>query len=147
MIDKRIFSVAEANALIPALEVHFGHLLQLRTQLRMTFAELSALGEPPTVASLERTDHPLSVRKLNGRFQALMEALTETLRQVEILGAAVKDLDLGLCDFLGEKDGRAVWLCWQFGEKEISHYHALDAGFSARRPLEEGAKSIVRIMH
>jgi hypothetical protein len=28
-----------------------------------------------------------------------------------------------------------VWLCWRFGEDEISHYHALNEGFTARKPI------------
>jgi hypothetical protein len=67
--------------------------------------------------------------------------LTEELAAVEALGVAVKDLDIGLCDFLGERDGRDVWLCWQYGEKSIGFWHEIDSGFGGRRPLVETATS------
>jgi hypothetical protein len=28
-----------------------------------------------------------------------------------------------------------VWLCWKYGESEVSHYHALDEGYTARKEL------------
>jgi hypothetical protein len=139
--DKRYFTVAEANALVPALEVRFGKVMQLRAQLRTAYDALDKAGEPPTAESLERSDGSDDVRKLRGRFRALLEALTEELAAVEALGVAVKDLDIGLCDFLGEREGRDVWLCWQYGEKSVGFWHEMDAGFGGRRPLVETGKT------
>jgi hypothetical protein len=137
--EKRYFTVAEANALLPALEARFGMVMQLRAQLRNAYAALEHAGEPPTPESLLKRDGPDELRKLRGRFRALLEALTEELAAVEELGVAVKDLDIGLCDFLGERDGRDVWLCWQYGEKQVAFWHELDAGFAGRRPLHDPA--------
>lgn len=133
--EKRYFTVAEANALVPALEIRFAKVMQLRGQLRTSYEALEKAGAPPTAESLERNEGPEELRKMRGRFRALLEALTEELAAVETLGVAVKDLDLGLCDFLGEREGRDVWLCWQYGEKQVSFWHELDAGFGGRQPL------------
>jgi hypothetical protein len=135
--EKVYFTVAEANALVPALEVRFGKVMQLRAQLRHAYEALETAGETPTAESLERSDGPHEVRALRGRFRALLEALTEELAAVEGLGVAVKDLEMGLCDFLGEREGRDVWLCWQYGEKSITHWHELHEGFGGRHPLAE----------
>jgi hypothetical protein len=134
-VQKRYFTLAEANALVPALEARFAKVMQLRGQLRTSYEALEAAGEPPTADSLERRDGPPEVVKLRGRFRALLEALTEELAAVESLGVTVKDLDLGLCDFLGKHDGRDVWLCWQYGEKQIGFWHELDAGYGGRHPI------------
>jgi hypothetical protein len=133
--EKRYFTVAEANSMVPALEVRFGKVMRLRAQLRQAYDTLDEAGEPPTAESLERNEGPDELRKLRGRFRALLEALTEELASVEELGVAVKDLDLGLCDFLGEREGREVWLCWQYGEKSVSFWHELGEGFGSRHPL------------
>jgi hypothetical protein len=133
--EKRYFTVADANAMVPALEVRFGKVMRLRAQLRQAYDALDEAGEPPTAESLERGSGPDDLLKLRGRFRALLEALTEELAAVEELGVAVKDLDLGLCDFLGEREGRDVWLCWQYGEKTVSFWHELGEGFGARHPL------------
>jgi hypothetical protein len=68
-----------------------------------------------------------------------MEALGEELEAIELTGVTVKDLDIGLCDFLGLREGREVWLCWQYGEKAIRFWHDLDAGFSGRQPIDPRA--------
>ncbi len=144
--DKRYFTVAEANALVPALEARFSMVMQLRAQLRHAYDALETAGETPTADSLRRSDGPHELLALRGRFRALLEALTEELAAVEGLGVAVKDLDLGLCDFLGERDGRDVWLCWQYGEKAVNHWHELHEGFGGRHPLVE-APPTSRLVH
>jgi hypothetical protein len=147
--EKRYFTVDQANALIPELEMRFGKVMQMRSQLRTAFQDLERDGEPPTPESLRRTDGSPERIKLRGRFRALLETLTEELHAIEDTGVAVKDLDIGLCDFLGVVAGRDVWLCWQFGEKQITHFHDLDVGFSGRQPLEEtsGPARPPRLVH
>ncbi|MDE0506470.1 MAG: DUF2203 domain-containing protein [Candidatus Poribacteria bacterium] len=47
----------------------------------------------------------------------------------------IKNIDPGLVDFPHLRDGREVYLCWQFGEDEIRYWHDVDAGFAGRQPL------------
>jgi putative hydrolase of the HAD superfamily len=66
------------------------------------------------------------------------EALQVLRAEVEHLattGVVLRDPESGLVDFLGEVDGRRVWLCWRAGEGRVSHYHELDSGFAGRKPL------------
>ena len=51
------------------------------------------------------------------------------------LGVEFKGYDQGLVDFPAEKDGRAIYLCWQLGEPAVLHWHDRAAGFAGRRPL------------
>ena len=51
------------------------------------------------------------------------------------LGGVPKDLALGLVDFPCLRDGEEVHLCWKYGEREIRHWHGLDEGYAARKPL------------
>ena len=145
MEDKRHFSVEEANALIPGLEIRFAKVMQLRAQLRAAYEELERVGEPPDAETMSRSDGTPEVRRARGRFRALMEALGEELEAIEQTGVTVKDLDIGLCDFLGLREGREVWLCWQYGEKQIRFWHDLDAGFSGRQPIDP--KSSQGLLH
>ena len=57
------------------------------------------------------------------------------IAEIDELGAQFKGLELGLVDFPSEIDGQFGLLCWQYGEKEITHWHALDGGFEGRQPL------------
>jgi len=48
----------------------------------------------------------------------------------------VKDLTIGLIDFVALHDGREVYLCWQYGEESIQFWHEIEAGFAGRQPLD-----------
>ncbi len=147
MSDKRYFTVAEANALVPQLERRFTQVMQLRVMLRSCYEQLEKLGEPPDEESLARTTGPAPLQSARARFRALMEALTEELHAIESVGVAIKDADSGLCDFLGLRQGREVWLCWRYGEKRIEYWHELDTGFSGRQSLGEEPEAPRRLLH
>jgi len=71
----------------------------------------------------------------------------EQLREVEALGAMVKDIDRGLVDFYYRRDGREVLLCWHYGETEIGYWHDLEAGVAGRRPIDERDRAAGRVLH
>lgn len=53
------------------------------------------------------------------------------------LGVIVKDIDMGLVDFLAMRDGHEVYLCWRHGEEEIRYWHDIYAGLAGRTPLDD----------
>jgi hypothetical protein len=40
-------------------------------------------------------------------------------------------------DFYSLRGDRLVFLCWRSGEQDVTFWHSLDGGFTARRPLEQ----------
>jgi hypothetical protein len=69
------------------------------------------------------------------RIAALAHELSERLEQLEELGCYVKDLDIGLVDFLARFEGRDIFLCWKLGEHGIAHWHEVDEGFTSRQEI------------
>jgi len=65
--------------------------------------------------------------EIGGGLRALVDHL-------ESLGIELRDLDRGLVDFPGLRNGQAVWLCWLLEEPAIAFWHPLDEGFASRRP-------------
>jgi hypothetical protein len=58
--------------------------------------------------------------------------LTFGLEQLSRLDIVVRDLDAGLIDFpRPARPAREVYLCWLVDEPEITHWHAIEAGFMA----------------
>jgi hypothetical protein len=135
-MEKRYFTVAEANELVPTLEEAFGRMLRLRAQLRAVAAEFEAHGEELDEEALTREDGPPELTNARGRGRALFEALGDELSAINDLGVQVKDLETGLCDFVARREGRDVLLCWRFGEKSIGFWHELTTGFAGRRPID-----------
>ena len=69
------------------------------------------------------------------RLNALAGRLAEKLERLEELGCYVRDLDIGIVDFLSQFEGRDVFLCWKLGEAKIGHWHEVDENFSQRQPV------------
>jgi len=64
------------------------------------------------------------------------EKLDALVHQIQDTGAQIKDINTGLLDFSALKDGREVYLCWQYGEREIAFWHEVEAGFAGRQSIE-----------
>jgi len=126
----RRFTIEDANTLIPRLEMLMERLQ--RTALMVRSAVHDARAEP----AVRTTADVARVRPELAPYVAEMESI---VAEIEQLGGQFKGIDLGLVDFLGEIDGRPVWLCWQYGEKSISFWHAIDEGFADRRAFPTGS--------
>lgn len=135
MDDKpRIFTVAEANALLPRLNVLLERQRRLLEELDAEVASLRARGEDPEVLEpRDGEDH--EVREQKASLGRKVELLRELEAEVAGTGAVVKDVREGLVDFYGRVEGRVVWLCWRYGESAVAHWHPLETGFASRRPL------------
>jgi hypothetical protein len=51
-------------------------------------------------------------------------------------GIVVRDIEQGLIDFPGLRDGRQIYLCWRLGEDTVNFWHDRETGFPGRQPLE-----------
>jgi hypothetical protein len=142
--EQRVMTIEEANALVPRLAELVGELRRSATAIEERLGRLSAArpraAQPrPSGARLSieaDAADPRDVRDLKRDLRERIAAYEAGWRAVEELGAVVKDPRTGLLDFYGRVEGKLVWLCWRYGEEAISFYHALDAGFSARKPLD-----------
>ncbi len=64
------------------------------------------------------------------------EKLDGLVHRIQELNVLIKDVNLGLLDFPALKEGREVYLCWQYGEGKIAFWHEVEAGFAGRQPIE-----------
>jgi hypothetical protein len=132
------FTVAEVEDLIPKLEAIFTDVLQLRAGLRSVEEKLDRAGvKMSREALLESDGGTIEVRQAKAVFRGFYEALSDEIDSIRALGGEVKDLESGLVDFPGRRGSDEILLCWKLGEKRIGFWHPVDAGFSARRPIDE----------
>ena len=107
-----------------------------RTEIEEMLEQLAKLvGNVPQTIQIEDNDSH-DVRELKESLVVRVERYQSAWRELEEMGAVLKDPRRGLVDFYGRVDGRAVWLCWRYGEETVTHYHALDEGFAGRKPIE-----------
>lgn len=124
----KFFTVEAANALIPELEKIFDAVASLTAQAERKAAALRRRQE---------TDNadPAASAIARSQLQFLASSINEWMQKIVDLGALPKGIDPALVDFPARIDGREAYLCWKLGEDRIEHYHAIDGGFSTRKPL------------
>ena len=130
-----LFSVEEANRLLPVLKPAVEALVQRRRafdsiQARIDVLSLAAAGADPENPDVAELAGLLERRKQLGA------EITKGIEAVQRHGVLVKDLEHGLVDFYALSGDRLVLLCWQLGEPEVAHWHTLQGGFAARQPLK-----------
>ncbi len=130
----RFFTVEEANGLVGALEIEFGRVARIRSELAPLIESFGA--ELATELLQEKAVPPAGREADARRLVALAGEITAAVERMNAMGCLVKDLEAGLVDFYAVQDDEPVFLCWQFGEPSVAHWHALDEGFANRKPIE-----------
>lgn len=135
-----MFTLEEVNDLVPKLSAAVKRQLERRTEIESLLFRLGReLGDVPDRIVLDPAD-PLELRELKQALVRCIQDYREGWREIESTGAVLKDARAGLLDFYGNVDGKLVWLCWKYGEPEVSHYHALQEGFAGRKPIVQSMR-------
>jgi hypothetical protein len=131
----QVFTIESVNALIPRLNEMVGRQLERRGLIETKLRDLAGItGEVPEAIVLAPDDTPATA-DLKRELMIRIDEYQLGWKDLEAMGAVLKDARMGLLDFYGSVDGKMVWLCWKYGETEVSHYHALDEGYSGRKEL------------
>lgn len=127
----RLFTLEEANALLPRIAPILENLQSLKAEL-----DTARLALARFTPAMRANGHGMEALTYERQIVDLVSRLTQGVREIAGYGVEVKDLDHGIVDFPSQRGGRIVYLCWRLGEDRISYWHELDAGFAGRQPLE-----------
>jgi hypothetical protein len=128
----RLFTLTEANALLPRLRSEFELLGRIRSEAEATRAELARI---ETKGKSNGKNLATEIRERQERLKRSGTDANAILEGIVALGCEIKDVEQGLVDFPSERDGRTVYLCWKLGEDSVAFWHELSTGFSGRQPL------------
>jgi len=120
----KYFTLEEANALLPTLEPLMAELLERRVRVVQSREAVAGI-----IEDLHSNRGSAEASRLVQDFMAI-EKLAQKIRSY---GCVIKDLNAGLLDFLSERNGREVYLCWRYGEPRIEFFHELHTGFMSRQ--------------
>jgi len=127
--DRRSYSIEEANALIPQVRAVLLQLAVEQRRLDASHAEmhlqLDADGDPESASAAVRKE--AEVTEIREGMRTLLVHLGE-------MGVELRDVEMGLVDFPGERDGAPVWLCWRLADPRVAFWHATDEGYASRQP-------------
>lgn len=122
----KLFTVEEANAILPEIAPLMATLLEKRAKVMVQRQELGGL--------LDDLHVDVGGPALNELVRDF-DAIDRSIQTIQNHGCMVKDINVGLLDFPAEIDGQQVLLCWRYGEEEVAHYHGMHEGFNGRSPL------------
>ena len=128
MDEERIFTLAEAQSLLPRLRT-------LLEELSQEWKRISALN--PEIQKARDNASLNGYSKFGVEYVESVSHLMSLIHEIKDMGVLLKDADKGLCDFPYIKGGRMVYLCWQLGEDAIRYWHDVETGFAGREPLDE----------
>jgi len=124
-----VFTVARANRALVLVRKIIADMQKQYTELAKRRRERDKL--------LQSAVEPERLQELNIEIAAAATKLEHLSRELQAVGAVLKDLRTGLVDFPSVYRGRQVWLCWRAGEAEVTHWHELDDGAAGRKPIGE----------
>lgn len=122
----RYFTVEEANELLPEIEPLMAEVLERRARVVTARKNLGPAFEDP---------HNDFGGPLASELVQEFATIERLVRKIQSYGCVMKDLNAGLLDFLSERDGREIYLCWRYGEPRVGFYHELHTGFNGRQPV------------
>ena len=107
-MEMKIFTVEEANALLPQVRVIVGRIQRAHRKIARyrDHAKKAAEGAEQGGGGMSE----------GVAYAALLTNLTTQITALDSLGVQLKDFERGLVDFPSLRGGRVVLLCWQLGE-------------------------------
>lgn len=124
-MTERTYTLDEANAALPEVKAAVERIRDAR-QVVFRHGEKIRKTATRNGGGPEGSEYLEALRIL----RVDMESLADQ-------GVILRDAESGLLDFPAERDGRIVYLCWQFGEDRIAFWHEPETGFAGRKPLED----------
>ncbi|NIP84685.1 MAG: DUF2203 family protein [Planctomycetales bacterium] len=137
---KRLFTVDEANAMLPLVRAICRDLSQLAREVIERRQRLSMLQARRESAREDLYAEELS--QIEEELEKDNQRLLEYVHELQELGVEPKNAVEGLVDFPSAMDDRIVYLCWKLDEPEVLHWHELDAGFAGRQLLTAGSGAV-----
>ncbi len=134
MTERRLFSLEEANALIPVLRPLLERLRDMVNEAQRQQTEIQRMESVWPHANGHRVELEVNLKTARATLEALTTDIRTGISEAEAHGCEVKDPSTGLIDFRSPRDGRVVYLCWRLGEDDIAFWHTLEDGFKGRQP-------------
>ena len=126
----RLFTVNEANALLPMVRPLMEKILENIQRLRSKSESLvrETQLDPEAADFMDRLQEDGEIAGLVGEIRSWVE-------EINGHGCMCKGVEQGLVDFPCLLGAEVVFLCWRLGEPSVGHWHRIEDGFAGRRSL------------
>ena len=130
---RRQFTIDEALNYLAWLEERF--LIIDRTTNSLENVLLTMEGLKTKSRSNGYSTIDAKMKKAGEDEKRLRSEFEETIKVINDEQIIIRDIKLGLVDFLSLWDQREVFLCWKRGEHSIQFWHNTDEGFASRKRI------------
>lgn len=123
----KLFTIDEANALLPAIRPRLEMIRRLYAQIEgFRDASRAASGASESGGGMAG----------GADYVNTLYSVGKLTTELNDLNVELKDHTRGLIDFPSVRGDRVVLLCWQLGEGDaIEWWHETDGGFTGRQPV------------
>jgi hypothetical protein len=125
------FTVDEANATLPYVRRIVEDIVADYHRWRDSIYRYEMLAADSKGEEGE-TEEQVALRE---EVDGIAQRINGFINELSAVGCVFKGFEGGLVDFRSQRDGQDIFLCWRLGEEEVTHWHAVDAGFAGRQPL------------
>jgi hypothetical protein len=133
----KLFTVEQANAALPLVRAITSDLVRLSREVMDRRERLALLSAGRSSSAKDLYSEELA--QIEEELDKDGEQLQVYVDELRELGVEPKSGPEGLVDFPSLMDDQIVFLCWKLGEPEVTHWHAVDAGFAGRQSLVAGS--------
>ena len=124
---QKYFTLQEANETLSLIRPWMDEVQAIRQKILKN--------QPEAWPAIEKSAGNGGNRALSNMVQDF-EKFDALIHQIQATDVLIKDINLGLLDFPALKDGREVYLCWQYGEEDIAFWHEIEAGYAGRQSID-----------
>ena len=124
---QKYFTLQEANETLNVIRPLMDEVQAIRLKILKN--------QPEAWPAIEKSAGNGGNRALSNMVQDF-EKFDTLIHQIQATDVLIKDVNLGLLDFPALKDGREVYLCWQYGEDDIAFWHEIEAGYAGRQSID-----------
>ncbi|HUQ91165.1 MAG TPA: DUF2203 domain-containing protein [Bryobacteraceae bacterium] len=129
------FTLSEAEALLPEVEKS----IRAAVELKRFYDQAEEVLQNESTRIMMSGGAMVNSERLQAeksRRDTCARQLKEAIERIYSFGCEVKDLEIGLIDFITLYHGQEVCLCWKLGEEGIEHWHGLEEGFRGRKKID-----------
>jgi len=135
-LNPRVFSLEEANSLIPKLDSMTTDLMQKKVLMQKKHDQLLVfdLIEGEKIKDEDAPQyHDYWIKRSD--LENLVVSFEKDILELNSMGCYLRDISNGVVDFFSIWKSELVYLSWTRGEIKIVYYHDVDAHFTDRKSL------------
>jgi hypothetical protein len=127
-MNAKYFTLAQARATLPKVKRYMEEIQTARIEILRL--------RPEALPAIEKAAQNGGCKEA-GELFIYGARIERGVKGITGLGVLIKDLNMGLVDFLGTRNGHDVFLCWHHGEEDIAYWHEINSGLAGRQLLDD----------